>query len=65
MVLRDRVWWINLEKGPDLVLRDDNSTVMVELKAATDLNTTDENGSPREGATKYCGPDWPTFIRNL
>ena len=61
MALRDRVWWINLEKGPDLVLRDDNSTVMVELKAATDLNTTDENGSPREGATKYCGTDWPTF----
>lgn len=41
-------------KGPDLVLRDGYSTMMIELRAATNLNTSDKNGSPREGVMKYC-----------
>lgn len=54
LALGDRVKWMDLNKGPDLALRDDKSTVYLELKAATDLNTTDKNGSPREGVKKYC-----------
>ncbi len=57
LVLGDRVKTMNLNKGPDLVLRDDNSTVMLELKGAADLNPS----YLRDGATKYCVPKYPTF----
>jgi hypothetical protein len=43
-------------KGPDLELADDDLTVMIELKASTDLNTSLKkgSGSPGEAVTKYC-----------
>lgn len=39
--------------GPDLVLHRGDSTIMVDLQAATDLNITDTNTSPREGVKRH------------
>ena len=49
-------------RGPKLRLSDGDSTVMLDLKAAADLNYSDKNSSPREGVKKYCdNRDYPTF----
>ena len=44
-------------RGPDLELADGDSKVMIELKGAPDLNLS----YLRDGATKYCGPEYPNF----
>lgn len=56
--LGNRVKKMNLAKGPDLVLYDENSDASFELIAATDLRVR----YLIDGARRYCdNPEYPTF----